>query len=233
MDFYYDENPSCMSISTEHYRGLFVFSYYYSCYAILKSPFNSTFPLRIELENGLYHLTSRGIEKRNNLSRFMHNLNTSYAVYFNKRYKRVGSLFQGRYKAILVDKDSYLLELVRYIHLNPVRAGIVSYPEDYIWSSYQEYTGERKNVMIMTDWVSGYFGVNWREDFIRFTQGDVRKKNPFNNLKASLILGSNKFVEKIKKKLPEIERNETLPSYKKLTALTVNSESGISKLFSR
>ncbi len=74
-----------------------------------------------------------------NIKQVMQNINTSYTVYANKRHRRAGHLFQGRYKAFIVDKESYLLELGRYIHLNPVRAGIVRRPGDYRWSSYEEY----------------------------------------------------------------------------------------------
>ncbi len=64
------------------------------------------------------------------LSNIMQSLLFRYTQYFNRRYREVGHLFQGRYKAIVCDKDSYLLELVRYIHLNPVRAKVVKAPED-------------------------------------------------------------------------------------------------------
>ncbi len=74
------------------------------------------------------------------LSKVMHYLNCSYTTYINIKRKRCGHLFQGRYKAIVVDKDSCLLELSRYIHLNPVRANIVEHPEKYPYSSYVAYT---------------------------------------------------------------------------------------------
>ena len=86
-----------------------------------------------------------------NLSRFMQRLNTAYTVYFNKRHDRVGHLFQGRYKAILIDVESYLLELSRYIHLNPVRTDSfrnttvqekINYLDAYEWSSYAKYIGK-------------------------------------------------------------------------------------------
>ena len=84
-----------------------------------------------------YHML---IETPNpNMSKLMHYLNGSYTGYINRRRKRSGHLFQGRYKAILVDADSYFLELSRYIHLNPVRANIVSNPEDCPYSSYSTY----------------------------------------------------------------------------------------------
>lgn len=75
------------------------------------------------------------------LGEFMRGLNTAYTMGFNRRHGRVGHVFQGRYKSHLVEKDAYLLELTRYIHLNPVRAGLVDRPERYPWSSYREYIG--------------------------------------------------------------------------------------------
>ena len=84
-----------------------------------------------------YHLL---IETPNpNMSKLMHYLNGSYTGYINRRRKRSGHLFQGRYKAILVDADSYFLELSRYVHLNPVTANMVFNPEDYPYSSYSYF----------------------------------------------------------------------------------------------
>jgi putative transposase len=77
------------------------------------------------------------------LSKAMHFLNTAYSVYLNRKHGRCGHLFQGRFKAILVEASSYALELSRYVHLNPVRAGFAVRPEDYAWSSYREYLGLR------------------------------------------------------------------------------------------
>ena len=73
------------------------------------------------------------------LSKIMQGINQSYTMYFNRKYGTAGHLFQGRYKAILCDRDRYQLSLVKYIHLNPVRAGIVATPEEYRWSSHQYY----------------------------------------------------------------------------------------------
>lgn len=83
------------------------------------------------------HLVLRDPEEH--LSQFMHAMNTRYTRYFNHRYGRVGHLYQGRFHARLVDRDAYLLEVTRYVHLNPVRARMVSRPEDYPWSSYRHY----------------------------------------------------------------------------------------------
>ncbi len=76
------------------------------------------------------------------LSRVMQRVSSGYTQYFNRRHRLVGHLFQGRYKAILCDKDSYLLELSRYLHLNPVRAKLVNDPAEYPWSSYRGYVRE-------------------------------------------------------------------------------------------
>src|SRR4030067_1574628 len=86
-----------------------------------------------------YHLLLE--TPRANLRRILHHLNSSYTNYFNAKTERVGHLFQGRYRSILVEKDSYALELSRYIHLNPVRANLVRDPSRYCWSSYLAYIG--------------------------------------------------------------------------------------------
>ena len=76
-----------------------------------------------------------------NLSRGMHWLNSRYAGWFNRTYKRRGHLFEGRFKAFLIDKETYLAEVLRYVVLNPVRAHMVKRPEDYKWSSYRATAG--------------------------------------------------------------------------------------------
>jgi len=81
------------------------------------------------------------------VSRILHYINGSYTNYINRRKKRSGHLFQGRFKAVLVDVDSYFLELSRYLHLNPVRARMVTKPEDYPYSSYRSYILKRKKTL--------------------------------------------------------------------------------------
>jgi putative transposase len=94
-----------------------------------------------------------------NLSQIMQHINGAYTTYFNVKRQRSGHLFQGRYKAILVDMDEYAKELSRYIHLNPVRAGIVDKPEAYNWSSYQYFIGlEKVPEWFVMDFILGYFG---------------------------------------------------------------------------
>ena len=91
------------------------------------------------------------------LSRIMQSFLFRYAQYFNRRHGEVGHLFEGRYKAIVCDKDTYLLELVRYIHLNPVRARVVKAPEDYVWSGHLGYLGKGEEDLIDEGFVLGQF----------------------------------------------------------------------------
>jgi len=94
-----------------------------------------------------------------NLSKGMRQLNGVYTQHVNRRYGRVGHLFQGRFKGILVQKEAYLLELVRYIVLNPVRAGMVKEPEEWPWSSYRDTVRSTKDVQFLcTDWLLSAFG---------------------------------------------------------------------------
>lgn len=91
------------------------------------------------------------------LSRIIQNLSFRYTRFINQREKRAGHLFQGRYKAVLIDADSYLLELVRYIHLNPVRAGMVQSPGQYSWSSHRAYLAKEQLDWLTTDWCLARF----------------------------------------------------------------------------
>ena len=88
----------------------------------------------------------------------MQNFAISYTKAMNERYHRAGSLFQGAFQARLVDKDEYLLHLSRYIHLNPVQAGLVKQPQDWVYSSYQEYIGLRKGTLPRPEIVLAQFG---------------------------------------------------------------------------
>src|SRR5512139_1182177 len=104
--------------------------------------------------------------RRNKLSMLMRRLLTSYAVYFNLRHNRAGHLFQNRYKSIVCEEDPYLLELVRYIHLNPFRAGIVKSMEElerYPWCGHGVLTGRRKNGWQEAEYVLKRFGEERRK----------------------------------------------------------------------
>ncbi len=93
-----------------------------------------------------------------NLSRAMRHINGVYTQRYNRRWKRDGHLLRGRYKAILVEDDAYLVELMRYIHLNPVMGGIVKTPEDHLWTSHKSYLGENVHSWLTIDRLLGYFG---------------------------------------------------------------------------
>jgi putative transposase len=91
------------------------------------------------------------------LSKIMQNIAFRYAKFINRNYRKIGHLFQGRFKSILVDDTSYLLELVRYVHLNPVRAGITAKPEDYYWSGQKAYLGADEFLWVSKKRVLGRF----------------------------------------------------------------------------
>ena len=167
-----------------------------------------------------YHLFIETLSP--NLSRFMHDVNTSYTVYFNRRRNRVGPLLQGRYKSILVDSETYLLELSRYIHLNPIRASVVENAEEYMWSSYRVYLGKDKDQLVDTSWAQERFGRRWRVKYREFVQQGVGIENPFDRLKAGFILGPDSFQDEIKSKLDNRPTDMEIPASKKLTGLTLD-----------
>lgn len=130
----------------------------------------------------------------------MHYLNGSYTGYINRRRKRSGHLFQGRYKAILVDADSYFLELSRYVHLNPVRANIVPNPEDYPYSSYSTYISNKKGGLVHTDLILGMMSQK-RGVAIKRYRGFVlsgigeNDGDPLKDLYGGSILGGKDFIK--------------------------------------
>lgn len=136
------------------------------------------------------------------LSRGMQNLSFRYTRWINWREKRTGHLFQGRYKTVLVDGDSYLLELVRYIHLNPVRAGMVKNPEEYPWSGHKAYLGKEVLPWLTTDWVLGQFGKSASRAragysaFVLDGLGGEHRSEFHGGSEDSRILGDDSFADK-------------------------------------
>ncbi len=136
------------------------------------------------------------------LSRGLQNLSFRYTRWINWRKGRTGHLFQGRFKAVLVDRDSYLLELVRYIHLNPIRANIVKEPEEYPWTSHKAYLGKEILPWLTTDWMLGQFGKSVklaREAYQTFVlDGIAEKHRPefYGGEEDLRILGGDTFMEK-------------------------------------
>jgi len=138
------------------------------------------------------------------LSRIMLWLGTAYARYFNRRYGKIGHLFQGRYKAILCDKDAYLLALVRYLHLNPVRAGIVRDPAEYPWSSHRAYLGVARDIGIPRAIILGQFGrqpsqaVAAYREYVSHGIGEGHQPKYY-QVVDQRYLGSDKFVARVQK----------------------------------
>ncbi len=137
------------------------------------------------------------------LPRIIQNLSFRYTGWINKLRGRVGHLFQGRYKAILVDRDSYLLELTRYIHLNPVRVGIVKNPAAYRWSGHRYYIGKGKVPWLTTDWVLSQFGreaVRARARYSQFVEegiGEGRREEFHKGDYKGQLLGDDNFVSRV------------------------------------
>ena len=150
-----------------------------------------------------------------NLSKGMRQLNGVYTQMFNRTHKRVGHLLQGRYKAILVEKNSYLLELSRYVVLNPVRAGIVKSPEKWKWSSYRMTAGyDRGMPFIMIEWILSQFGRKKGEAFRRyreFVSEGINRESPLKAVKGQVILGRNDFIDKISDFIRRKEEIKEIP----------------------
>lgn len=157
-----------------------------------------------------------------NLSQIMKHINSSYTTYFNVKRKRSGHLLQGRFKSILVEADAYATELSRYIHLNPVRAGIVQAPEDYPWMSYRYYIGEGAPTWLTTDFILGYFGKsvpNARKNYRQFVHDLIQREyvSPLLETVASTILGSPEFVCEIQEQhLGSKKADRDLPALREL-----------------
>ncbi len=220
-------------------------------------------PLRIEYPGAVYHITSRGNDRKavfkddldretflktladvnkryhwlchayclmdnhyhlmietpdGNLSLGMRQLNGIHTQARNKRYNKTGHLFQGRYKAILIQKDLHLLEVCRYVVLNPVRAKMVEHPADWEWSSYLATAGKKAPHPCLTkDWVLGQFsqkrGVAEKE-YGLFVQEGIGGETIWNAVKGQSILGAAGFVDSLddhlnkNKNIPEIPKSQ-------------------------
>lgn len=231
-------------------------------------------PLRIEYSGAVYHVTSRGNEKKSvfrndddretflntlqhvnkryswichayclmtnhyhllietpegNLSSGMRQLNGVYTQLFNKHHGRNGHLFQGRYKAILIQKDSHLMEVCRYVVLNPVRARMVEAPETWKWSSYLATAGRAKaHPSLTTDWVLGQFSVKRAKaenEYRQFVKWGIGEKTIWTAVRGQALLGEDDFVDSLadhlrkKKDIPDIPRSQrysTRPDLSKL-----------------
>jgi REP element-mobilizing transposase RayT len=174
-----------------------------------------------------FHLMVRTL--RSNLAEFMRHFNISYTFSFNRRHRRVGHLYQGRYKAILVDQDSYLLELSRYVHLNPVRlrsqrkrpvAERIRLLERYRWSSLTEYWDSKsKQSFVRYDSVLEQIGHS-RKRYREFILDGLHSgyATPWDSVEGQVVLGKEKFIERIKDELEENRSKREQPGVRRLRA---------------
>lgn len=135
------------------------------------------------------------------LSRIMQNISQRYTKSINFSQSRTGHVFQGRYKALLIDADSYLLELVRYINLNPVRAAMVELPEEYHWSSHRAYTGEESLPWLTTEWALSFLDDSYNKAIQLYRVFIIdgikgQRRNEFHSGTCEgRILGTDTFVD--------------------------------------
>lgn len=157
-----------------------------------------------------------------NLSRGMRQLNGLYTQRFNRRHGLVGHLFQGRYKAILIQKENYLLELARYVVLNPVRAHLVDDPADWPWSSYRAVLGlNEAPAWLDTDWLLSQFASQRQQAqraLAQFVLEGVGKTSPLDHVRHQVLLGGPDFVAKFRNAKPPDELREVSKAHRRSVA---------------
>ena len=169
-----------------------------------------------------YHLLIETPE--GNLVTGMRRLNGVYTQSFNRRHGKVGHLFQGRYHSVLVDRDNYLLELCRYVVLNPVRARIVKKAADWPWSSYRATAGKiQPPNWLAVDWVLGQFGrsrVGARQVYKRFVTEGLDVASPWSDVRGQIWLGGEAFLARMERlaagspleEVPDIQAHPARPT---------------------
>jgi REP element-mobilizing transposase RayT len=179
------------------------------------------------LMNNHFHLMLE--TPKGNLSEFMRHFNISYTAAFNRRHHRVGHLYQGRYKAIVIDKDRYLLELSRYVHVNPVRVRSyraenireqIRYLQRYPWSSLSGYLhSQNKESWITYDPILSHVGGS-RKRYGEFLAEGIQKgyPTPWEKLQGQVVLGGDDFVERIKRKIKGGGSRREQPAAKRFAA---------------
>ncbi|WP_304054802.1 transposase [Nitrosomonas communis] len=153
------------------------------------------------------------------LSKGMKYLNGTYTQYFNRQHQRVGHVFQGRFKAILMQKDAYLLELARYIALNPVRAQMVRSAKEWRWSSYRATTGYEENAACLTtEWILAGFDKKMsvaQQRCRNFVKAGKERPSPWQLLKNQIYLGDDDFVNDMQRKLNPEQSLKDIPKKQK------------------
>lgn len=159
-----------------------------------------------------------------NLGQGMRQLNSAYSQYYNRRHDLVGHVMQGRYKAILVQKESYLRELARYIVLNPVRAGLVRRPDDWEWSSYRFMLGEPAPSWITTEWLLACFGseaVTATQAYQHFVMAGIGEEDPLRKVRFQCILGDDAFVTQHRRSAEKMMSGETAMEQRRAHAMSL------------
>ncbi len=174
-----------------------------------------------------YHLVIETPEA--NLSQGMRQLNGIYTQRYNRRHRTVGHVFQGRYKAILIQKESHLMEVCRYVVLNPVRAKIVETVDQWKWSSYRGTAGLATGLPWLTvEWVLRQFGQERQHaarHYRRFVREGINSSSIWEGVQAQVLLGTEDFVEKLREHVKgyeaivEIPRSHRYVSRPQLTKL--------------
>jgi len=181
-----------------------------------------------------YHLILETPEP--NLARGMKRLNSRYCITFNKRHLRFGHVLQGRYAAVVVQKEEHLLELCRYTVLNPVRAFFVEKPEDWKWSSYLATAGKTKPPSFLTTgWILAHFGKKQTtaiENYIKFVYDGIGKEGPWDQIEGGIYLGDPQFIQEVEAwadrklismEVPLIQRKASRPALEDLFDESVRS----------
>jgi hypothetical protein len=163
--------------------------------------------------NNHYHIVIETPD--GNLSKGMRQLNGVYTQLFNRRHHRVGHIFQGRYKAILIQKESHLLEVCRYVVLNPVRAKAVKSPEGWRWSSYRATAWlEKPHPCLTTELILIQFGSKIglaRQRYREFVKAGIGGEPIWSKLKGQILLGEENFIEKFMSYLKTHEDIREIP----------------------
>jgi putative transposase len=182
------------------------------------------------LMNNHYHLVIETPD--GNLSKGMRQLNGVYTQAFNKRHGRAGHAFQGRFKAILVQKDSHFLEVCRYVVLNPVRAKTISHPRQWKWSSYRATAGMvQAHGCLTVDEILSHFGkrkVIAHEKYCQFVQAGIDSPSIWADLEAQSLLGVEGFAEGLRHLVTEKQQLQEIPKGQRFVGRPT-----LEKLFSR
>ena len=158
------------------------------------------------------------VHRKEDLSKIMRSINTMYPAYYRKKYGGIGHFFQDRYRSFIIQEGKYLLECGKYVELNPVKAGMAENPEEYKWSSYRKYIGQKNEIV---DLDPEYEGLGEGEEtrikeYRRYVESGEKEKREEERFFREGAYGSKEFIEKLKKKgLKSVWSHDGRPKGKK------------------